>query len=1416
MTRILNNNLPPVLHPQPGSTPDVSQPRTTGVRPTHSSYTRSESPAPMGNNWAATSGARTSAVAGTQAVGASGPAVQLDPIEMLGNLHTGDINVELPLDESLINHPLVRIDDNAKARVRWAVRDGQIDFENSRVQVEGVRAAGLFKVRGAYFDDKGKLRLNMSGPDINITEAAVGRSRMPRSMEDFAGAISDKYLQNPRNSERSGNGGNLLENLRFSAEGVALRPDRALSLGEGNNINFKPGTRIDVAGNLNNVSLEGRASINGVNLSAGNTGISLGEGDVSIRASAERRADGGVKANVDLRNLNLDVNRLQQSVGDGTGLDVQNATVRNGSVQMRLNVDGSGAATIPKLNAEGDFAANSLRYDDGTRRLQSDSVRFSLDADSSVGNDGLGLGDVKIDNLRGHIQQFEIQGDRGEGMNLQDANVEGGSLTRRRNAAGEFEHTGGIDRFSGTVDGQLNHAGIAGAQGSTRFERTTAEGNIHFDQAGVTGEVQVTEGTGRSSTVMDRSNIDLGKHGNVTIAAGSRADFELASAALGRTLQEGRLEANGRLQGRLEDGQLNIGDHARLDLREADIDLNLRSVDKREGETLPRFEGDLKLSLDSNIDINQDVLRRAGVSTVQDARGKVSLDLQGASLNGDGRLEVKQAGVQLEATVGEISGRIGLPGQTAIEEPATTTPATPVTSPSTNAEPRSYTVKSGDTLGRIASNNNTTVDELARINSITNPNRISVGQVLKLEEAAAPTSTPAGPETYTVKSGDTLGRIASNNNTTVDELTRLNSISNPDRISVGQELKLRESLAPTTSSRPVARPTAASTTAPTTVAEAAASSASTATASTEAPEQASSLEIAAPQANIKPVMNEPLSFNPMDIAGRVQNGEVEIDIPLNEVGIEDASKVLGVRTLDLQDDTRIQGRLVVEDGKIDFEKSSFRFNKPPAAAGLVDVNPHLSDDGKIKVGVAGMNINITRFVTGSSSLPTNMSDLGELLGQSGTQPSTDASSSSANVDDYLNTGRQYLDIGDIKLKADNVALAPGRLQIGDNDYIEVGANNRVSLNGSSQELSINGQIEATDAYVDLGGTVMDLGSGQVEFDATVKTGLSQEGQLDGTSSVDVNFRVPEASVDRLHVEQSNGRQVELRNGSVQGIELSMSHSFQKGENGEVEHLADASRTSLKVDSFAGELRNTSIGLTNQNGSPASVDIRSAQSQGSFNMPADGPMQLELSLDDLDARVSDLNVQAGATRVQGLDGGLTGSGTIRVDSSKGVALEGDFRAEVGMDDGSLALNGVTELDLSRGSRATLNLTELNTMGAKPSVQGNLEIAAELDSGEVSLPDGQTFRFEAGSKLQLSTELGQDQDGHVAQMNGTIFADLKQQEFRHTQGNTEISGELQDGTARIDLGDVTVHEDGRYRIVNPEVKVNMDLNLLGRQS
>lgn len=104
-----------------------------------------------------------------------------------------------------------------------------------------------------------------------------------------------------------------------------------------------------------------------------------------------------------------------------------------------------------------------------------------------------------------------------------------------------------------------------------------------------------------------------------------------------------------------------------------------------------------------------------------------------------------------------------------------------------DTETTEYQVVAGDTLSSIANKFNTTVEELVSINNITNPNLIIVGQILKLRRDDL---SQVENNTYVVQQGDTLSQIAQKYGTTYQELARINNISNPNYIQVGQVIKI--------------------------------------------------------------------------------------------------------------------------------------------------------------------------------------------------------------------------------------------------------------------------------------------------------------------------------------------------------------------------------------------------------------------------------------------------------------------------------------------------------------------------------------------------------------------------------------------------------------------------------------------------
>lgn len=128
---------------------------------------------------------------------------------------------------------------------------------------------------------------------------------------------------------------------------------------------------------------------------------------------------------------------------------------------------------------------------------------------------------------------------------------------------------------------------------------------------------------------------------------------------------------------------------------------------------------------------------------------------------------------------------------------ATTALATFAGVATASADTADYTVQSGDTLSKIARDNNTNVQTLAQLNHISNINLIHVGQTLTFAEHVAPQqatpqqATPqANTTSYTVKAGDTLYRVALNHGTSVADLMSRNGITNPNYLRIGQVLQL--------------------------------------------------------------------------------------------------------------------------------------------------------------------------------------------------------------------------------------------------------------------------------------------------------------------------------------------------------------------------------------------------------------------------------------------------------------------------------------------------------------------------------------------------------------------------------------------------------------------------------------------------
>lgn len=120
-----------------------------------------------------------------------------------------------------------------------------------------------------------------------------------------------------------------------------------------------------------------------------------------------------------------------------------------------------------------------------------------------------------------------------------------------------------------------------------------------------------------------------------------------------------------------------------------------------------------------------------------------------------------------------------------------------------------HTVVAGDTLGDLANRYGVSVEDIAAANGLSDVHTLEVGQQLVIPlggetgaaeepveepaeeaEGGAEESPAAEERVHIVSPGDTLFRIGQQYGFTVDELVAYNNLANPDRLDVGDEIRI--------------------------------------------------------------------------------------------------------------------------------------------------------------------------------------------------------------------------------------------------------------------------------------------------------------------------------------------------------------------------------------------------------------------------------------------------------------------------------------------------------------------------------------------------------------------------------------------------------------------------------------------------
>ena len=107
---------------------------------------------------------------------------------------------------------------------------------------------------------------------------------------------------------------------------------------------------------------------------------------------------------------------------------------------------------------------------------------------------------------------------------------------------------------------------------------------------------------------------------------------------------------------------------------------------------------------------------------------------------------------------------------------------------------KAHKIKSGDTLWDLAKKYGVTTSEIRQANRMGAHDKLAIGDDLVIPEAAKVSSNRGGAFWYTVRKGDTVLRIATKFGLSIAQVLSFNALDNPNRIHVGQKIRIPSGL----------------------------------------------------------------------------------------------------------------------------------------------------------------------------------------------------------------------------------------------------------------------------------------------------------------------------------------------------------------------------------------------------------------------------------------------------------------------------------------------------------------------------------------------------------------------------------------------------------------------------------------------
>jgi LysM repeat protein len=619
---------------------------------------------------------------------------------------------------------------------------------------------------------------------------------------------------------------------------------------------------------------------------------------------------------------------------------------------------------------------------------------------------------------------------------------------------------------------------------------------------------------------------------------------------------------------------------------------------------------------------------------------------------------------------------------------------------------QNYTVKSGDSLSKIAKRLLGDVNrwpELAQLNNIEAPHVIQPGQVLKVPEAGAATS-PTAPQRLSegqVESRTGMGD-SGQSAANFSEHGGLTEKKKTGTLSLLANLKAQKK---------------------------------------ESTEAVAATEAAAPPLPKLGVGQA----SPVEVLKNVDSGTVAAQVAIDPT-LEGLNKRLNIK----KDAKATLNLHVTPGGQIDADKTKVKI-EGVNAAGIVSVKGiYIDDKRRIRVKAGGGLIDplvkdpdITEQVLGKGvkALPKDMKGLTQALEnkrKAARQELKNAPKGPPTEKDKIKEAALKKMLNGAVFRADDVRLK-GETRLGDSGQVKWGKNTQFDIQGNLNDMRVRGRGDVQSMTLDRGGTKLQLENGSADFEARYK----KEG---GKMKVDVDLKNVDATIKEF---KSEGQDLTVKNAEITGGRIEAHAS--KGKGG-------ATLDAIKLDA-------------NFEGTVIKGDT-TTQAKGRLSAQDDGK-SVKAAVD-----LNHLKAKGGAG--SDVEASLQGA---KVDTSLGK--EGDQgvgRLKASADSGRIKAKGTT-IDFTQGTLEAKG-EEIRALGSAPA-KGTLKGSAATLSLEHRghKIDATDVAFTANAKRVRDGKVVADVELDVGQAKGSLNPSALEK-FGGKVGDYTASGKVQLKGATID--------------------------------